>query len=163
MKTPGITQSAIFFSLLGWVVFALAVPIGTGYRVKAGKQEFLVELADTKELQRRGLMNRETMHESHGLLMTFDYDRRVPIWMKNMQFPIDVAWLSSGGLVIDIKTLPVCKEAPCKVYYPVRPVRFVLEVGAGLFQLNRGDKVEIIDASGDSLLPPVSGAGEHSD
>ena len=163
MKTLGITQSAIFFSLLGWIVFSLAVPIGPVYRVKAGKQEFLVELADTKELQRRGLMNRESMPESHGLLMTFDYDRRVPIWMKNVLFPIDVAWLSSSGLVIDVKTLPVCNRAPCKVYYPVRPARFVLEVGAGLFQLKRGDKVEIIDASGDSLLPPVSGAGKHSD
>ena len=155
MKIPGIKQSAIFFSLLGWIVLSLAVPIGTGYRVKAGKQEFIVELADTKELQRRGLMNRETMPELHGLLMAFDYDRRAPIWMKNVKFPIDVVWLSSEGLVIDVKTLPVCKEAPCKVYYPVGPARFVLEVGAGLFQLNRGDKVEIIDASGDSLLPSV--------
>jgi len=95
--------------------------------------------------------------------MIFDRDMRVPIWMKSMQFPIDVVWLSSNGTVIDLKTLPVCKEMPCEIYYPVCPARYVLEVGAGLFPLKRGDKVEIIDTSRDSLHPPIPRSVQHKD
>ena len=163
MKAPDGTRFTILLSLLACTVHTLAAPIGHGYLVKAGNQKFIVERAITREQQRRGLMDRESMHASRGLLMIFDRDKRTPIWMKNMRFPIDVVWLSSDGLVVDLKTLPVCKESPCKVYYPVGPARFVLEVGAGLFPLNRGDKVEIIDASRDSLHPPVDRSEKHTD
>lgn len=163
MKTSDVTRLLVFFSLFSCAMLALSAPGELNYLIKAGEREFLVELADTQELKRQGLMNRKTMPGSHGLLMIFKHDKLVPIWMKNMQFPIDVVWLSSEGVVIDIKTLPVCKEMPCKVFYPAQPARFVLEVGASLFPLNLGDKVEIIDASRDSLLPTIHGSEKHAD
>ncbi len=54
-------------------------------------------------------------------------------------------------------TLPVCQADPCQTYSPKMPARYVLEVTAGSFPLNIGDRVEIMRASSDSLLPPESG------
>jgi|GEM_PF-2875405 len=153
----------IFLGLLACALHSLAMPTEPGCRVKAGDKEFIVERAVTREQQRLGLLNRKSLLESQGLLMIFDRDMRVPIWMKDMRFPIDVVWLSFDGTVIDLKTLPVCKEMPCKIFYPISPARYVLEVGAGLFPLNRGDKVEIIGTSRDSLHPPVPRSVQHKD
>ena len=141
-----LTLTCLFYS-----VIVLANP-SPNYRVKAGGQEFQVEIADSREQKRLGLAHRRTMPASHGLLMTFAKDEIVPVWMKDMQFPLDVVWISANGVIVDLQTLPLCQQNPCPIFKPQQPARFVLEVGAGLFPLNRGDKVEIIDTSKDSLL-----------
>ena len=74
-----------------------------------------------------------------------------------MLIPIDVAWISSGGMVVDIRSLPVCQADPCQIYIPEMPATYVLEVAIGTFPLNIGDRVEIMKVSSDSLLPPESG------
>jgi len=155
MKTAFSLKTLILVCLINTA--ALADMNNPGYRLKAAGQVFLLEIADSKEQKARGLMHRQSMPASHGLLMVFKQDVAVPIWMKNVLFPLDVIWISHDGIVVDLKTLPQCSEDPCPVFRPRQTARFVLEVGAGLFPLNRGDKVEIIDASGDSLHPPVSG------
>ena len=126
-------------------------------RLLAGDHEFILELARTADSKRTGLMHRPDLAPAHGLLMMFHYDQRVPIWMKNVRFPLDVVWISADGVVVDKMTLPVCVPPDCEIFRPRRPARFVLEVGGGIFPLNRGDKVEIFNASGDSLLPPAPG------
>lgn len=153
MKTAPYMQAFILICLLNSI--ALADMKGSGYRILAGGQEFQVEIAESSEQKRLGLMHRRAMPALHGLLMVFERDKTIPIWMKEMQFPLDVVWISAAGIVVDLQTLQPCRQNPCPVFNPRQPARFVLEVGAGLFPLNRGDKVEIIDASGDSLLPSV--------
>ena len=153
MRTVNICAMVVIFGLqcpAGSLIAGDSHRIG---RVKVGKQNYVVEIADNQELQRRGLMYRTSLPASRGLLMVFKQDKKVPIWMKNTLLPLDVVWLSSRGRVVDLKTLSVCTEMPCPIYYPIQSARYVLEVGAGLFPLNRGDKVEILGASGDSLLP----------
>lgn len=142
-----LTLACLFYS-----VIVLANAETPSYRVKAGEQEFQVEIADSREQKRLGLAHRRTMPASHGLLMTFTKDKIIPVWMKDMQFPLDVVWISANGVIVDLQTLPLCQQSPCPIFKPRQPARFVLEVGAGLFPLNRGDKVEIIDASKDSVL-----------
>jgi uncharacterized protein len=127
------------------------------YQVRAGERVFTVEVAASPSQKQLGLMHRKSLRENGGLLMTFSGERKVSIWMKNVLIPLDVVWISSTGEVVDRKSLPVCRTNPCSIYQPALPARFVLEVAAGQFPLKIGDKVEIIDASGDSLLPPESG------
>lgn len=127
------------------------------YRVTAGNRIFIAQVAVTPAEKQLGLMYRSGLEPNTGLLMIFQREHRVPIWMKNMLIPIDVAWISSSGEVVDKMTLPLCHVNPCQTYSPRMPARYVLEVAAGSFPLNIGDRVEIMSASGDSLLPPESG------
>ena len=143
----------MLFSLLVVTTLTIAGPRNTEIRLQAADSMFLLEIASSPEEKRTGLMYRRFLPPSHGLLMVFQADALVPIWMKNVFIPLDVVWLAADGRVVDKQTLPLCRQSPCPIYRPALPARYVLEVGAGLFPLNRGDKVEIIDSSGDSLLP----------
>lgn len=143
----------VLFSLLVTSTPINAEPGKSEIWLQAANRMFLLEIARSPEEKRTGLMYRRSMSPSHGLLMVFDRDSYVPIWMKNVLFPLDVIWLAADGRVLDRQTLPLCRQSPCPIYRPALPARYVLEVGAGLFPLNPGDKVEIIDSSGDSLLP----------
>lgn len=127
------------------------------YQVRAGDRVFSVEVAVSPAQKQLGLMHRKSLRQNGGLLMVFSREHKVLIWMKNVLIPLDVVWISSTGEVVDRKSLPVCHTNPCSIYEPQLPARYVLEVAAGQFPLKIGDKVEIIDASGDSLLPPESG------
>jgi uncharacterized membrane protein (UPF0127 family) len=127
------------------------------YQVRAADRIFIVEVATSPSQRQLGLMHRESLRENGGLLMVFNREHKVSIWMKNVLIPLDVVWISSTGEVVDSRSLPVCQANPCSIYQPEQPARYVLEVAAGQFPLKIGDKVEIIDASGDSLLPPESG------
>lgn len=121
--------------------------------VRAGNQVFVVEVADSAAERKQGLMGRDKLETNQGLLMVFPRPQRAGVWMKGMRFSLDVAWLSSSGRVVDIQTLQPCILAPCPIYRPKGAVRYILEVGAGLFPLNKGQGVEILDTSRDSLLP----------
>ncbi|MBU1665379.1 MAG: DUF192 domain-containing protein, partial [Gammaproteobacteria bacterium] len=62
--------------------------------------------------------------------------------MRGMRFPIDLIWVSQNQRVVDVATLPVCRNDPCPVTYPTAPATYVLEIGAGHFSGRVGDRVE---------------------
>lgn len=158
MQTGFSTYPRQFIRILVLVIFMSLAHSGVYAQrlltVQAGDLVFVAEAADSAAQRQQGLSGRDKLKADHGLLMVLPRPQRVGVWMKDMQFPLDVVWISSFGKVIDIQTLQPCQQAPCPVYRPAQKARYVLEVGAGLFPLNPGQGVEILGASRDSLLPP---------
>lgn len=126
------------------------------YEVVAQEQRFHVVVANNEQARRRGLMGMGRLQPNQGLLMVMPGAQSVGVWMKNMQIALDVVWISGSGEVLDIMTLGPCIKDPCATYRSNRPASYVLEVGAGLFPSKVGDRVEILDASRDSLFPPAT-------
>lgn len=122
------------------------------WQVIAGTHRFQVELAFDNASRQRGLMHRVYLAPTAGLLMRFPRPAQAPVWMKNVRIPLDVVWIDDQGYVVDRKTLPVCQGDPCPSYYPKAAARFVLEVNAHHFPLDIGDRVEIMDAGGESRI-----------
>ena len=105
-----------------------------------------VELAETPSQWERGLSGRSNLEEGSGMLFIFP-QYHVPIfWMKDMQFGLDMIWLS-GGKVVDITVdapKPVGDKLP--TYSPRQAVNMVLEVPAGWSAKNNitlGDQLTI--------------------
>ena len=148
-------ESILFFFLLtAWISpVAVSAQGKKHYEVLAGNRVFSVEIADQPADLRRGLMGREQIPPDAGLLMVMPAPRRITVWMKNMRFALDVVWISQAGEVLEVRALPPCVSARCPVYGSKSEARYLLEVGKGQFPLKAGQKVEIIDTSGDSLLP----------
>jgi len=97
-------------------------------RVCIGLSCVPVELAATPAELEQGLMYRESL--DGGMLFLFPQEGRPGFWMMNMRFPIDIIWISGEKKVVDIsRSVPPC-AAPCPLYYPSAPVRYVLEVPA---------------------------------
>jgi uncharacterized membrane protein (UPF0127 family) len=107
----------------------------------AGERSFSIEIADDAGERSRGLMFRETMDDGHGMLFVFEEQRPVGFWMKNTPMPLDLVFISEDGTVKAVLKGEPYSEA---VISPGAPVRFVLELKAGVAAQNRiddGDKV----------------------
>ena len=101
-------------------------------------------IADTEALRMAGLSGRASLPDGEGLLMKFSADTLPGIWMKDMNFPIDVVWIDSNWTITQVTPLLRPESYP-KVFYPDAPVRFVLEIPASfsdIHNIKAGDTIE---------------------
>lgn len=123
----------------GPVLPARAVTVSQG----ATSQKLTVELALSATEQQQGLMYRQEMPESRGMLFIMDRQMTSGFWMKNTYLPLDIAYLDAEGTVLDIiPGVPLSEE----IHRPASPYWNVLEVNRGWFErhdLGIGAKVSI--------------------
>jgi len=104
-----------------------------------------LEIADSPELRARGLSGREGLNENTGLFFIFDEPGWHGIWMKEMNFPIDIVWLDEELKIIN-SSRSVSPDTYPQVFYPSSPALYVLEVNAGFLGKNRikdGETVQL--------------------
>ncbi len=116
----------------------------TQKELQVGSTTVIADVADNPTLHAKGLSGREGLEEGTGMLFIFEEEGAQGIWMKDMQFSIDIIWLASDGEVITIAS-DVAPETYPKAFYADEPrAKYVLEVPAGFAAeagLAEGDKV----------------------
>ncbi len=109
---------------------ALPVPDEAKVRLPDGKI-IGCELALTQQEIQLGLMGRNGLCGSCGMLFIFNNEGRHGFWMKNMKFNIDIIFIGKDWKVVGIaQDAPPCKSEPCTVYYPDSDALYVLELNA---------------------------------
>jgi uncharacterized membrane protein (UPF0127 family) len=112
-----------------------------------------VQVAQTDAQKTRGLMFQKELPYDKGMIFVFNYEQVVPIWMLNMQFPLDIIWFDSSGNVVHIaKSVAPCKSAIETATCTVdngggKNAKYVLEVTAGFvdkFNITENSKLQII-------------------
>lgn len=88
-----------------------------------------VEVVDTDETRAQGLSDREVLPEGTGMLFVFDSPAKYGFWMKKMNFPIDIIWISEELEVVGVEK-EVTPETFPQIFYPNQAVKYVLEVPA---------------------------------
>jgi uncharacterized protein len=58
----------------------------------------MVEIAETQEEQRRGLMGRRRLQDGHGMLFSYSESGDRAFWMKDTIIPLDVAFADNGAI-----------------------------------------------------------------
>lgn len=125
----------VFFMLsILFLSGCLSVEAPSKPRVCFGERCVLVEVARTPEERSRGLMQRESLPTTSGMLFVFEEENVYGFWMKNTLIPLDAIWLDANGVVVDVITMYPCQKDPCKVYTPSGSALYVLEINAGLAQ-----------------------------
>jgi uncharacterized protein len=103
-----------------------------------------VEIADTAKERAQGLMFRENLGESEGMLFVFEGENYHSFWMKNTLIPLEMIFINENLEIVDIKHAVPCKIDPCANYRPAEPAGYVLEVNEGFSAENGisiGDRV----------------------
>jgi uncharacterized membrane protein (UPF0127 family) len=150
----------LFFSLaLIIVVFAVGFflirhsssnikpKVAVNIYVELGGQKVKVDLASTPAAQTQGLSGRKSLSSDEGMLFIFNKVGKYPFWMKDMNFPIDIIWITEDMKVDYIKKNALPQLYP-ETYGPGvndMDAKYVLEVVSGFSDKNNikvGDSVK---------------------
>ncbi len=108
--------------------------------------EFNIKIASTDKERVQGLSGTKNLNSNQGLLFDFKEDAKHGIWMKDMNYSIDILWLDQICKVVHIEESISPGTYPT-VFYSEQPARYVLEIKAGLtskFEIQVGDNCEIV-------------------
>jgi uncharacterized membrane protein (UPF0127 family) len=101
--------------------------------VELNGKRYNVEIADDDAERARGLMFRDSMEASHGMLFIHDVEAPQAYWMKNTHIPLDILYFDDARrLVSQQRDVPPCSLGDaCPPYPSTAPARYVLELNAG--------------------------------
>lgn len=97
-----------------------------------------------------GLSGRRSLRTNAGMLFIYKQIHIISIWMKNMNFPLDVIWIRRGKVVGWMENIPPEGRSPRLIYLSPKRADQMLEVKAGWIKKNGlklGDKLIDVDES----------------
>ncbi|MDO8983812.1 DUF192 domain-containing protein [Cypionkella sp.] len=124
-------SSLIMLALVfGGAAHAACAPDTVELRGPSGVQRFSVEIADSEAERSKGLMFRDHMPASAGMLFIYDQPKHAYFWMKDTLLPLDMVFADATGLVTSVHSNAVPQDET-----PIdggAGVAVVLEINAGL-------------------------------
>lgn len=150
MRYPKRSQfAALALVILAAVLPAQADPLVT-YPLRVKKHEIRAEVAGTEQDRLRGLMYRDKLAENSGMIFLYPRAEASAMWMKNTRIALSVAFIDSGGRILNIAEMePYSEEAHASSGL----ASYALEMNRGWFRkqgIKAGDLVEGLKA-----LPPA--------
>jgi len=158
MKTR--TNFVLSFMLIIVLVFFIAVlkninfsSVGVGIDTEeslnkpvliTGLDTISLEVVRTNRDRSRGLSGRSFLDSKEGMIFVFPTSGIYGFWMKDMNFPIDIAWIDSDFKIIHMEE-NISPETYPKKFKSTLPADYVVEVVSGFF---KGHKIK----AGDSLI-----------
>jgi uncharacterized membrane protein (UPF0127 family) len=118
-------------------------PIGVSF----GTTTLNVELAASQTDQEQGLGGRTSLDDNAGMLFVFDKPTSPSMWMKDMLFPLDIAWLDQNFKIVHIEKNLSPDTFP-QSFKSNTASQYVLEVNAGFFDdhgIKEGDILQLQD------------------
>jgi hypothetical protein len=123
---------------------AAADPLVT-YPLKIKGHSVRAELADTDQARMTGLMFRDSLPESSGMLFVYEREERAAMWMKNTYVPLSVAFIDRRGVILNVEDMePLTLDSHASVGL----AKYALEMNRGWFKkrgIKKGDKVVGLD------------------
>lgn len=135
-------NSRLKYILIPGLIILLTLPVLTKNGVfiiyfqntDSGRTALRVEVAETQNEREKGLMFRYSLPADSGMLFVFDREQELSFWMKNTFIPLDIAYLSSNGVINEIYRM---EPLDYSILYPSKkPAKYALEVNAGWFKKN---------------------------
>ena len=121
---------ALALLLTGGAAAAACAPDTVDIRGASGQQRFTVEVADDGAERAKGLMFRESMPKSAGMLFVYEQPQRAAFWMKNTLIPLDMIFADATGRVTRVHSDAIPGDTT-----PIEGgegIQFVLEINGGL-------------------------------
>ncbi len=120
--------------------------------MQIGSMAFLLEVADTFPSRDRGLMQRDTMPDEHGMIFVFDEEDDRAFWMKNTRIPLDIIYVSKSGKVVSTKAMQPYDLANVP---SDGPAKYAIELNAGMVAKAGIKPGQMLDIPADAREPLV--------
>jgi uncharacterized membrane protein (UPF0127 family) len=96
-----------------------------------GDGVFTTDIALTQQSREKGLSGRPSLDSDKAMLLAFPTEGEWGIWMKGMNFPIDIVWLNKAKKVIWIRTNVSQDDTATYKPKPKLLAKYVVELPAG--------------------------------
>lgn len=124
---------SVLFSVVATLSFGQCAPDRVDVRGDWGRAAFTVEVAQTADQRAQGLMHRESMPKSSGMLFVYEYPQRVAFWMRNTLIPLDMIFADSRGVVQKVHSNAIPGD---ETSIPGGGnIQYVLEINGGMASL----------------------------
>ena len=128
----------------------IAAGLGTGTLViSSGRRVLLtlhVQVASTEGDRDRGLMGVTHLADDQGMVFAFPSLTNTAFWMKDTVIPLDIAFWTSDGAIVDVKQMVPCSADPCPLYSSKQAYMDSVEMASGLLARSGvmvGDRVSL--------------------
>lgn len=114
--------------------------------LQIGSTTVLASVADTLPKRIRGLSNTPFLPENVVKLFVFGTEGEQSIWMKDMNYAIDILWVSKAGEVVH-REENVAPETYPESFSSPTPAWYVIETNAGFIKqygIELGDQVLLV-------------------
>lgn len=103
----------------------------------------IVEIAETEEARRKGLMARPALGMTEGMLFIYKKEDMLGFWMYNTLISLDIIFADADRRIAHMveNTVPLSTQ----IYVSQRPAQYVVEVPAGFvkrFNIQKGMLIE---------------------
>ncbi len=129
------------------LITAIFHPVGIAdplltYPLKVGGHPVRVELANTEESRRQGLMFRRRLADDQGMLFVYEKPEPVAMWMRNTYVPLSVAFIDESGRILNIEDMTPLTDT---THASRGSAKYALEVNRGWFAqrgIKPGDRID---------------------
>jgi uncharacterized membrane protein (UPF0127 family) len=99
-------------------------------QLKVSGHVLSVEVANTQAARARGLMFRQSLHESGAMLFVFPQTGQHSMWMMNTDIPLSVAFLDEKGVILNIADM---MPRTATAHRSAGAAKYALETNLGWF------------------------------
>ncbi len=129
------TKSKILILFLA--LFFLSATLKKDLEIYSGNKtiKLNVEIAKTEDERQMGLMYRDSLCKTCGMIFEFDEESIKYFWMKNTKIPLDMIFINKNKQIVGfVKNTTPYSEKSC---YVERKSTYVLEVNSGFVDENK--------------------------
>lgn len=107
----------------------------------SGATYHMTVLRSDAELQ-KGLSGTKSLPDGEAMVFAFGRDNKWGIWMKDMNYPIDIVWLNADREVVYTVSDAQPSSYPKTIFTPDTESRYVIELPSGTIErtgITKGD------------------------
>jgi hypothetical protein len=107
--------------------------------IQIGDKKLRADVADTMSKRAKGLSGRKKLLDGECMLFIFPYPAGQQLWMRGMNFPIDVLWIGESKKIVHIEEnlQPTRHILDFTTYGSPKSAIYVIELSAGFVKKNK--------------------------
>ena len=110
MSRPFQTYVQRSYKLYIFIFLLLSPNLGAAKSIDLNNYLDEIDIANTFELRKKGLMNIKNISDDYGMFFAWDYTKTQCMWMKNTPAKLNVAFINKDGKIIEIHNLDPFSE-----------------------------------------------------